>query len=91
MITNKPVYGQRTVGTTAVQLNSTASIQVRGTSIVAFATNSGVIYIGDDSSVTSSTGFPLVAGNVVPWPTNDISSIWVISDTASQKVGYVGA
>lgn len=85
-MTNFP-YGRVTVAATAAQLVATTA--VRSVAIFAEAANAGVTYVGGDSSVTTSTGFPLNAGDTITLDTVDASGVWIIG-TASDHVRYIG-
>jgi len=94
-----PATFQATVGTTAVQLSAESELSgvaMRyGVKVVTPAANTGLLYYGFTSGVTTSTGchipngspftinpaeFPLAAGKP------DLTALYLISDTASQKV-----
>jgi len=76
---------QVTVGTSAVRLANTET-PCRIVVIKADDDNSGNIYIGFSSSVSTSNGFRLAAGQAVTIEINDLSKLWVIADSADQKV-----
>jgi hypothetical protein len=56
------------------------------------ATNTGIVYIGNDGadSVSSTTGFSMDAGNTILLDyVFDLSQIYVDSSASSQKVTYI--
>ncbi len=84
-INKETKYGKVTVGTTAVELKiGTAAIPGRTGLMVANASSdTTVLYIGTDSNVTASNGFPIKAGehlflNLVPG-----QKVYAIGSTAS--------
>lgn len=82
------VHGQTTVGTTQVQLPAEALNQ--GVNLKAPSTNTGKLYLGDDG-VTTSTGYPLSANEQTFVSCDDLSRIFVISDTSGQKIAHLGS
>lgn len=81
-------HGQVSVGTSAVQL--TAGALKQGVTIKAPSTNSGKLFVGV-TGVTTSTGFPLSAGDAVFLAVDNVNRIYVISDTTSQNVAFLGS
>lgn len=72
------------VDTTAKQLASVSG--VRAATIKADDANSDTVWIGFDSSVDNTTGFPLNAGDHIDVLIKDLSKIYVVSGTAGQKL-----
>lgn len=87
-IEEKPTGNQVSVGTTAVQLTNQANA-MKGIKIKALPGNSGVIYVGFNSGVTTSNGYPLQAGSEVTINMEDPSVIYVISGDTSQGVAWL--
>lgn len=90
-INKETKYGKVTVGTTAVELKvGTAAIPGRTGLMVANASaDPAVLYIGTDSSVTASNGFPIKAGqhvflNLVPG-----QKVYAIGSTASMDARII--
>jgi len=77
-------HNQTSVGTSAVQLASNTS--TKGVLVKAKSTNTGIIYVGNSSGVTSSTGFELLAGEAVLVPVNNSNLIYCIASASSQAV-----
>lgn len=84
--TASPVnVGQTTSNTTAAQLNSGSIASINGILVQALSTNSASVFIGG-SSVTTSTGFELQAGQAVPFTCSNITSLYVVGANTSDKV-----
>jgi|GEM_PF-3270298 len=80
---------QETVGTSAVQL--TGLTTQTGVTIKADDDNTDSIYLGNSSSVTTSTGYRLKPGQQVFLSANNANIAWVISGSASQKIHVIGS
>ena len=80
-------YGQVSVGTSAVQI--TTVTEARSITIKADNDNTDAVYIGD-SSVTTTTGFRLNAGEAITLYLKDPSILYAISSSADQKIHYIG-
>jgi hypothetical protein len=79
------------VGLTAVQAKATAFPVNKGVGVKAWASNTGIIYVGSRSNLTAGTtaatdGFPLSKGDGDTIPIDDLSKVWAISDTAGQNL-----
>jgi len=74
-----------TAGTRAVLGTSQAILSI---TITAKLTNTGNIYVGN-SSVTSSNGAILSAGDSLSLDTNDISNVYIDSDVNGEGVSYI--
>ena len=79
--------GQGTVGTSAAQLTSTATEANFGIRILPAEANTGTIYYGASSSVTTSTGMRIPSGG---WdiPIGNASLIYLIADAAGQDYSW---
>lgn len=77
---------QVTISTSAVQLASNTCI--KGVIIKALNGNTGTIYVGNSSGVTSSNGLELGAGESISLPLNNSNLIWVIASVANQIICY---
>lgn len=93
---SKFLTGSKTVGTAAVQLTATGTPLTRGVSIRAASSNAGKIYIGPASTVTAlsaagTDGQELAAGERQFVPIDDLSKVFLISDTAGQKITFLAA
>lgn len=51
--------------------------------------NSGNVYVGHDSSVSSANGYELDAGEFIELPVEDTDKIWVIGSDAAQEYSVV--
>jgi hypothetical protein len=76
----------------------TAGTEVRGTTepgevflIKALPANTGVMYVGNDGAdaVSSSTGYPLSAGDYVMLETKNLNQIWVDASVNGEKVAWI--
>lgn len=95
-----PGYGQNTdVDASAEKLSPTEVLVKTGVRIKALAANStGIVYVGNDNSVTSSNGYPLGAGeecsfdvgwfNTQPGGSGDLQDIYVIGSTTNLGVAF---
>ena len=82
------IYSHRqTTTTSAVALPSQAL--VNGIVITANAANAGTVYVGP-SGVTSSTGYPLAAGQSISYAVADLSSIYIIGTNTTDVVAFTG-
>jgi len=86
IVNNSPTIAPVTVGVTAV-LISASNILRRQVFIQSVLTNTDIIYLGKDATVTTATGFPLYMGGqnqfLSPYYTGDI---YGISGTAGQEI-----
>lgn len=73
-----------TVGTSFVRLSSTYK-KVNKLNLLALSTNSGTIYFGYSDAVTSSNGYPLIAGAAYDFTNVSASDIYVIGSGAGQN------
>jgi len=75
--------GQITVGATTSKA-LTSSCTSKCVSVEPHSANTGKVYVGGDSSVTTSTGWELVAP--ISFDVDNASKIYVIANQANQKV-----
>lgn len=80
-------HAQTSIGTSAVQLASNTS--TKGVLVKAKSTNTGIIYVGNSSGVTSSTGFELLAGEAVFVPVDNSNKVYCIASASSQTVCFL--
>lgn len=80
-------YGQAAVTSSAAKVldMSTFGIQDPNLTGIVNLTNSGsnTIYLGGDSSVTSSNGYPLLAGGQAPIGMFADDAVWAVSPSGS--------
>lgn len=81
--------GQKTI-TTAGSRVALGTDTVNGPILIkAMSTNSGLVYVGD-STVSSSNGYELSAGDVVTIDmVGDLDNIWLDASANTQKVCYI--
>jgi hypothetical protein len=78
---------QYTIGTSAVQLTSTPMTNRSSMSMKANTTSSTqIIYIGNSSGVTTSTGYALFGGDSLQLDLTGANSIYAIASAASQTL-----
>ena len=82
-----PVVGQQTLTTSAVAL--TANALQNGIVITALPANTGTVYVGA-SGVTTSTGYPLAAGQSISFAVSNASGIFIIGTNATDKIAFAG-
>lgn len=80
---------QTTVGTSAVQITSSAPAD--SLTFLADAQNSATIVLGKSDSVTTSNGYPLAAGSAITLKISDSSLVYAISSSSSQKLHTIGS
>ncbi len=82
--------GQQAVTGSAVVLalpSTLVTVCVQGTPT---NTNPSLVYVGNNSSVTTSTGYPLAAGQAVCTPIRNGASIYVIASGTGSSVAWFG-
>lgn len=82
-------HNQVTVGASAVQINASSVALSWGVTVKADDANSGTVYVGK-SGVTTSTGFPLGAGQSIDIPVANVNAVYVIASGAGQHIAYLG-
>lgn len=95
-IRSRPIYTGRTSGIeqTAVALTSSDVSGERGVQIFADSGNTGILYVGEHSTVTadvadSTDGYPIAAGETVVIPTNRPDLLYVISSADTNKLWWM--
>lgn len=83
-----PYNGKVTVTTAATRVQLNANRAVKSVTIKAGLSNSGTIYVGD-SSVSSSNGFELAAGDTVSMDISNLNVIYIDASANSQYVTYI--
>jgi len=82
--------GQLTVGTSVVRLSSSSIELVRGVVIKADSSNTGNVYVGGNSSLSTTNGFKLEPGEGIFIEVEDANLVWLIADASGQKVYAIG-
>ncbi len=82
--------GQINVTTAGTAVALTTSTPVKAVVIQALPSNSGIIYVGD-SSVSSSTGYPLEAGQSIGLAIDDLQKVYIDSNTDGDGVAFLGS
>lgn len=87
--TPSTVYsGQKTVATAGTAEALAASTTVKSVVIKALYSNTGTVYVGD-SSVSSTTGIELAAGDSVALEIDDLSKIYLDVSVSGEGVSYI--
>jgi hypothetical protein len=89
-ISNAVVNGQETVDAAGTAQPIGASTPVGAVTVKALAANTGDIYVGG-SSVDSSNGYVLAAGEAVLVITDNIANIFIDSSVDGEGVSFVGS
>lgn len=76
--------GQKTVGTSAVQISASSTVPTNGILIGALSTNSASIFVGA-TGVTTSTGAELVPGGSLPFACN-LNTLFIVSAASTSDV-----
>lgn len=77
---------QYSIGTSAVQITPTPLTNRSSVSLAIIASPNVPIYIGNSSSVTINTGYPLYNGNTIELDLTTSGNIWAITTVAGQTV-----
>lgn len=80
---------QYTVGTSAVQLTPTPLSGRSSMSIKVITTQNNIVYIGNSSGVTTSTGYPLFNGDSLQLDLTSAHVVYAIASAASQTVAVM--
>lgn len=72
------------VDTTPMQLGAVSNI--KAATLRADDANSDTIWVGFDTNVSNTNGFPLNAGDHMDILIDDLSKVYVVSGTAGQKL-----
>jgi len=81
--------GINTVATAGTQEALASSQAVKSVTIKALSTNTGLIYVGD-SSVSSTTGLQLSAGDSVSLDIANLATVYIDSAVNGEGVSYLG-
>lgn len=80
---------QYTIGTAAIQLTPTPLANRSSITIRVSKDNAGAIYIGNSNAVTTSTGYPLFAGDTLGMDLTPSNNIYAIADTSAQSLAVL--
>ncbi len=80
---------QYTVGTSAVQLTPTPLTGRSSMSIKVIVTGNNIVYIGDSSGVTTSTGYPLFNGDSLQLDLTGADTVYAIATAVGQTVAVM--
>lgn len=80
---------QYAISTSAIQLTPTPLANRSSISLAIIASPGIAVYIGNDNTVSDSTGYPLFNGNTIEMDLTPTGQIWAISTTAGQTVAVL--
>lgn len=88
-----PGYGQNTDIDAAAERLSPSSIVVQyGVVVMVLGDSANSVYFGNDSSVTTSNGFPVLGGSSQSfdkgWFSGDLTNIYAIGSTTNMTVAW---
>ena len=83
------IFGQNTDVDAAAEVIVGGDNPIKAIVVKAMSTNTGIIYVGL-STVLTTTGFELEAGESIMFECDNLSQVYVIASIANQKVCYVG-
>ena len=81
--------GTETIGSAVGAITSVSHTCNKGVTLSVEFSNLGIIYVGYDSSVDSSNGFPLEAGDSMYIPIDNPTKIYCVATIASQKIYWL--
>ena len=82
--------GQLAVTGSAQQVSSTATSFSGGVKLTNLSSSSVSIFLGNSSSVTTSTGDELPVGQSVILPLGDLSSVYLIASGTGSTLSWLG-
>jgi hypothetical protein len=80
--------GHGTIGTAAAQAGLSFPA-VKGLKIKADAANSNAIYVGHDSNVDATNGYPLAAGEEVTVEVDSLDKVFLVGGAAAQGYAWL--
>lgn len=85
------IHGVKTVTTAGTEVALTTTKMLKsGVTIKALGANTGIIYVGLNP-VTSSTGFPLLAGESIFIEIHNPTLIYIDASVNGEGVSYIGS
>ena len=79
---------QKTVGTTAQDLDDSRELVQSIVTVFADEDNTGTLYVGYESTDLDTTGIPLTAGREKTFFVNDVAKLKIVADAAGQGYSY---
>lgn len=80
--------GKTTVTTAGTRVQLGSSTSTGSITVKALAANTGTIYVGN-TTVSSSNGFQLSAGDTVSMDLDNLSKVWIDSSVNGEGVSFV--
>lgn len=81
--------GKKSVTTAGTRVTLASSQAVKSVTIKALSTNTGIIYVGD-TSVASTNGFQLSAGETISMDIANLNTVNLDSSVSGESVTYIG-
>lgn len=81
--------GKKSVTTAGTRVTLASSQAIKSVTIKALSTNTGIIYVGD-TSVSSSNGYQLSAGESVSMDIANLNTVNLDSSVSGESVTYIG-
>ena len=86
---NSFITDQQTIGLSVVQLSS--NTLKNSICIKASSSNTGIIYVGNSNSLTTTNGFELNAGECITLPIINSDLVYLIANSSSQIITYIAS
>lgn len=85
---NSIYSGVTNVTTSGTRIILGSSTIIKSIVIKALNTNTGTIYVGNNT-VNSTNGFPLLAGEAIPFDISNLNSVYIDSSISGEGVSYL--
>ena len=83
-------HNQKTVTTAGTEQRlSATSILCSSIVVKALSTNTGLIYVGNSSSVASTNGFVLSASESIAMDIDNVQDVWIDSSVNAEGVSWI--
>lgn len=86
---NQVFSGVTTVTTAGSEQVLFPNQTIKSVTIKALSTNTGIIYVGGSSLVSSANGFPLSASDTVSLDVSNTNAVWIDSSINNQSVAWI--
>ena len=83
------LYGQSDVNTSASAISTNAKIGHHGVAVRSLSSNTAVVWVGFDDSVSATTGVELHPGEGVTLNIDQADKVFAYTATATQRVSYI--
>jgi len=85
------VAGQQTITGPGTPIQVGTATLYYGVTIRGMPANAGTVFVGSGTVVSSTNGYPLKNTDSVFVCVDNLSDIWLDTDTLAAKVGYIGS